>query len=312
MKTYSNTASLPLTHWVNHALVSKTDLLGRITYANEAFVHVSGYPKETLMGQPHRLVRHPDTPKAVFAELWSRLKAGRPWTGVIQNRRADGGFYWVRAVVVPIWQGGRALGYMSVRTLACDDTIARARQGLPTREVMPPEAVMRHVHDRLLEFQEGVLSGPVGWPNEEGVLTEMAEALCAVQMHLRVVVDEIKEGVQGLSEEEHRLSMAIWDLKENAVAQAEAVAQGMDILALMRRAVGYCESDNPEVRRNGQALLRQALGDMEDKMKAWFDPIAAFHADTQKAHAVALEVSEKGGVLRESAAFFENKVKERH
>ena len=98
------------------ALVSRTDLKGRITYVNPAFVEASGFSVEALMGKAHNIVRHPDMPPEAFADLWQTLDEGLPWTGVIKNRRANGDFYWVHASVTPIRRNGTTVGYMSVRS----------------------------------------------------------------------------------------------------------------------------------------------------------------------------------------------------
>ncbi|GKT12024.1 MAG: methyl-accepting chemotaxis protein [Thiomicrorhabdus sp.] len=97
-------------------LVSKTDLVGNITECNDAFEAASGYNRAQLIGQPHSLVRHPDVPKAVFADLWRSLQKGNTWCQVVKNRRADGGYYWVRANATPIYTNGQISGYMSVRS----------------------------------------------------------------------------------------------------------------------------------------------------------------------------------------------------
>ncbi len=97
-------------------LVSRTDLKGRITAFNDQFVAVSGFDPDELQGAPHNLVRHPDMPQAAFADLWTTLKAGRPWTGAVKNRRKNGDHYWVRASASPVVEGGRVTGYISIRT----------------------------------------------------------------------------------------------------------------------------------------------------------------------------------------------------
>ena len=109
-------------------LVSKTDLSGRITYANPAFIEASGYSQEELLGAPHNLVRHPDMPPAAFADLWRTIQSGMPWTGLVKNRRKNGDFYWVVANVTPTMEGGRVTGYLSVRTVPEREQIARAEQ----------------------------------------------------------------------------------------------------------------------------------------------------------------------------------------
>ena len=107
-------------------LVSTTDLQSHISYCNPAFVEVSGYTREELLGQPHNLVRHPDMPAEAFRDLWATLQAGEPWTALVKNRRKNGDHYWVRANVTPVLEAGRVAGYMSVRTTPARDEVAQA------------------------------------------------------------------------------------------------------------------------------------------------------------------------------------------
>lgn len=102
----------------NHFLISRTDLKGNIVYANPAFVEVSGYSRDELVGAPHNIVRHPDMPPQAFANLWRTIKNGDVWIGLVKNRRKDGGFYWVRAHVIPVMEAGVVSGYVSVRLKA--------------------------------------------------------------------------------------------------------------------------------------------------------------------------------------------------
>ncbi|MBU1235533.1 MAG: PAS domain-containing protein [Gammaproteobacteria bacterium] len=97
-------------------LVSRTDLKGIITYANDAFIEISGFSGEELLGRNHNIVRHPDMPPQAFQNLWDTIKAGRPWRGVVKNRSKNGDFYWVDAFVVPEQEGDKTVGYMSVRS----------------------------------------------------------------------------------------------------------------------------------------------------------------------------------------------------
>ncbi|KNC91418.1 PAS domain-containing methyl-accepting chemotaxis protein [Trabulsiella odontotermitis] len=105
-------------------LMSTTDLQSYITHANDTFVHVSGYRLEELTGQPHNKVRHPDMPKAAFADMWYTLQQGEPWSGIVKNRCKNGDHYWVRANAVPMVRNGKTTGYMSIRTKATDQEIA--------------------------------------------------------------------------------------------------------------------------------------------------------------------------------------------
>jgi aerotaxis receptor len=97
-------------------LVSTTDLKGRIVYCNPAFIAVSGFAKDELLGQPHNLIRHPDMPEEAFRDMWETIASGQPWSAPVKNRRKDGSFYWVMANVTPLMNGDRPSGYMSVRT----------------------------------------------------------------------------------------------------------------------------------------------------------------------------------------------------
>lgn len=100
-------------------LVSTTDLQGRILYCNETFIEVSGYAREELLGQPHKLIRHPDMPAEAFRDMWATIQGGQPWSALVKNRRKNGDYYWVQANVTPLLdERGRPNGYMSVRTEA--------------------------------------------------------------------------------------------------------------------------------------------------------------------------------------------------
>ena len=112
--------NLPVTRnetpFTRGTIVTKTDLKGVITYANDAFVEISGFSREELIGQSQNIVRHPDMPKAAFADLWQTIKAGRSWRGMVKNRCKNGDHYWVDAFIVPVRKNGNTVGYMSVRT----------------------------------------------------------------------------------------------------------------------------------------------------------------------------------------------------
>nr|WP_315595932.1 methyl-accepting chemotaxis protein [uncultured Cupriavidus sp.] len=110
----------------NDYLISRTDLKGRITFANRAFVEISGFSADELLGAPHNLVRHPDMPPEAFADLWASIEAGRSWVGIVKNRRKDGDHYWVQATVTPTRVDGRTIGYTSVRSMATRDQIDAA------------------------------------------------------------------------------------------------------------------------------------------------------------------------------------------
>ncbi|EWH01037.1 methyl-accepting chemotaxis protein [Halomonas sp. BC04] len=107
-------------------LISRTNLKGQITYANPAFVRVSGFGLEELLGANHNLVRHPDMPPAAFANFWATIQRGEVWSGLVKNRRKNGDHYWVRANVVALKEQGCVVGYASLRVKPTAAEVAQA------------------------------------------------------------------------------------------------------------------------------------------------------------------------------------------
>lgn len=97
-------------------IVSRTDLKGNITYANDTFALISGYKIGELIGRPHNMVRHPDMPKIIFSKLWEDLKTKGSWSGVVKNLRKDEGFYWVYAEISGVYKNNELIEYKSIRT----------------------------------------------------------------------------------------------------------------------------------------------------------------------------------------------------
>jgi len=99
-----------------YVISSTTDLRGIITDVSEAFCKISGYSKEELIGKPHNIIRHPDMPKEVFKQMWQTISKGKVWEGEVKNKKKDGGSYWVRAVISPVYdEKGKRIGYTAVR-----------------------------------------------------------------------------------------------------------------------------------------------------------------------------------------------------
>ena len=100
----------------SETIVSKTDLHGNITYANQVFFNVSGFSEVETIGAPQNIVRHPDMPAEAFADFWSTLKGGKAWTGLVKNRCKNGDHYWVLTNASPIIENYAISGYASIRT----------------------------------------------------------------------------------------------------------------------------------------------------------------------------------------------------
>ncbi len=97
-------------------IVSKTDVSGRITYANRIFMDICGFQEHELLNVQHNIIRHPDMPRGVFRFMWDTLKAGDEFLGFAKNLCADGSYYWVFANITPDYdKDGKLQGYYSVR-----------------------------------------------------------------------------------------------------------------------------------------------------------------------------------------------------
>lgn len=108
-------------------LVSRTDLNGRITYANDTFISISGFTRDELIGSDHSIIRHPEMPSAIYKQLWESIQQGRPWLGYIKNRTKSGDFYWVETNIIPKFKNGELHEFLSVR-------YAMKREELPKTE----------------------------------------------------------------------------------------------------------------------------------------------------------------------------------
>lgn len=148
-------------------LASRTDSKGIITYANKAFIEISGFSKEELVGKNHNMVRHPDMPPAAFEDLWGTVKRGVPWVGFVKNRCKNGDFYWVKATVSPVVENGRIVEYMSVRTKPTRQQIEQAEALY--RDINAGKASLKK--GRIASWIHKARSAPIFWRLSLSIMT---------------------------------------------------------------------------------------------------------------------------------------------
>ena len=162
-------------------LVSITDVKGVITHCNHAFVSVSGFTYEELIGQNHNIVRHPDMPPEAYRDMWSTIGNGNPWTALVKNRRKNGDHYWVQANVTPILHNGKPRGFMSVRTKPNRQQI-QAAENLYSRMRSAPNPDQCPVYLHRGEVRHRGLAGIAGYFKNFSLSTRFAFALCLLIM----------------------------------------------------------------------------------------------------------------------------------
>ncbi|MBL8630364.1 MAG: PAS domain-containing protein [Rhodospirillaceae bacterium] len=133
-------------------IVSKTDLKGRITYANRLFMSLADLSEENCLDEPHSLVRHPDMPRTIFHLLWDTVQAGREIFAYVKNRSVNGDHYWVYAHVTPSFdKQNRVIGYHSTRRNPNRDILQS--------KVMPLYAKILQVEHSVSDRKDGMQRG---------------------------------------------------------------------------------------------------------------------------------------------------------
>ena len=150
-----NDALLRVIHM--HAIVSVADRAGRIVEANDAFCRISGYSREELFEQTHRIVNSGVQTARFWVEMWQTVAAGQPWHGEVCNRRKDGSFYWVDTLIAPFVDAeGKVEKYISIHT---DITASKNAARELARE-----------RQRLDNILEGTSVGTWEWNVETGAI----------------------------------------------------------------------------------------------------------------------------------------------
>lgn len=139
-------------------IVTKTDLKGHITYANDVFLRLAGYREEEILGKPHNIIRHPDMPRCVFRLLWDTIQAGREIFAYVVNRASNGDHYWVFAHATPSYDAaGNLVGYHSNRRL-------------PHRSVLP---TIQGLYQKLLAVERQHRNPKEAWRASLPVVTQL-------------------------------------------------------------------------------------------------------------------------------------------
>jgi aerotaxis receptor len=248
-------------------LVTRTDLAGRITFVNRAFIDVSGYSAAELIGTPHNLIRHPHMPVEAFADLWNTIKARRPWEGLVKNRAKSGDFYWVRANVTPELVDGQITGYVSIRTKP-----ARA-------EIEATDRIYREIREgnpRKLAVRDGGIVAPGFTPKLRHFLHSIAGRLStAVAMAAIAIVVVGWLGLAGMADSNEALNSTNHDRTIPAARLGDIIDRMRDNLQQMTLLViDLRDGSDPKVIAGRVDQVRTNIAHIE---REW----TAFSAATQ-------------------------------
>lgn len=263
-------------------LVSKTDLKGVITYGNDAFVAISGFTRDELIGKSHNLVRHPDMPPQAFEDLWRTVKSGRPWRGLVKNRAKDGAFYWVDAFVVPLHKNGQPIGYMSVRSA-------------PSRaEIAQVEVLYRQMKDSKASLKSGG-----GWLKS---LTLKAKMTAAVAMVAMVIVGGAYVGLSGMRD----ANITLEHQYKSRLAPIEKWSQLLELISENRVQLMLAlqhDPSNPLVKLHDHPIDKhfEAFAANRVKVNALTEELKAFSLTTDE-QALLAKITELRGKYREQAS----------
>ncbi|NQV82813.1 MAG: PAS domain S-box protein [Rhodospirillales bacterium] len=153
----------------NDLIVSKTDLKGRITYANHTFLEIASYEEAEVIGQPHNMIRNPNMPRAVFELLWTVIAKGEEIFAYVVNSTKTGDHYWVIAHVTPSRENGSIVGYHSTRRVPNPQTI---------------KTVIEPLYDQLKSIEDNN-------PNRKDGIQESVGALMGILSDKGVSYDEL-------------------------------------------------------------------------------------------------------------------------
>jgi PAS domain S-box-containing protein len=137
------------------AIVSKTDLLGNITYVNDEFVKWAKYSREEVMGKNHRILRHEDMPAAAFEDMWKTISSGNIWRGEVKNKAKDGSIYWVDAIIAPIMdENGKPKEYIAQRFVINEQKAKQEEMAQMLEETRAQEEEIRQNLEEMQAIQE--------------------------------------------------------------------------------------------------------------------------------------------------------------
>jgi PAS domain S-box-containing protein len=197
-----------------YIISSITDTKGKIIDVSQAFCNISGYKREELIGQPHNIVRHPDTPKEVFESMWTTIKKGKPWRGKIKNLRKDGWFYWVYANIEPLYDSkGRIDSYISIRVDITENEILTQKIAQEEEKRRKQEKLIQQ-QSRLAQMGEMISMIAHQWRQPLSAITAAAGSIIIKTQLKKLDNETAKDLANKIKDFSQHLSYTIDDFRD--------------------------------------------------------------------------------------------------
>jgi len=274
-----------------HAIVSITDVRGNITYVNDKFCDISGFDREKLLGQNHRILKSGDHSPEFYNELWRTIANGKPWHGEIKNRKKGGGYYWVQATIVPFLnEQGKPFQYIAIRTDITDRKMTEAALIATREEALAAAqakseflANMSHEIRTPMNGVIGMLELLQGTPLNDEQSHYVDTATRSADMQISVINDILDFSKIGSGKLElEYVDFNICDVMEDIAALMEASAQAKGVVLTC-----YCDPALPSAVKGDPTRLRQILANLVGN--------AVKFTDVGEVNIAALLLSENGG-----------------
>lgn len=125
-----------------------------IIFANDAFLRLTGYGRDEVVGRNCRFLNGPETDREVSDDVRRAVEAGEPVSVKMLNHRKDGSRFRNQLHISPIFDEAGILAYFvgyqhdSTRQVEAEQALQQARQELEER-VMEREGLIHEVHHRV-------------------------------------------------------------------------------------------------------------------------------------------------------------------